>query len=88
MAQCFILEVDGAGSGHGTAILGDDRQVGGAVIVWDKVVGLVVAVGVGGVVRDLTANTVGKVVRGHVLDELRRHRNRAEHMSVTGPAWM
>lgn len=68
--QSFLLHVNGAGHGHGATILGNDGQVGRAVVLRDKVLGLVVLVGVGGVVRDPAADVVGKVVRGHVVDEL------------------
>lgn len=63
----FLLLVNGAGHRHGAPILGNDGQVGRSVVLWDKVLGLVILVGVGGVVSDPAADVVCKVVRGHVV---------------------
>lgn len=66
--RSLLLQVDGASRRHGAPILGDDGQVGRPVVLRDKVLGLVVLVGVGGVVRDPATDVVSKVVGGHVVD--------------------
>ena len=61
-SESFLLQVDGAGSRHGASVLGYDRQVGRPVVVRHKVIRLVVAVRVGGVVCDFTPDAVGEVI--------------------------
>lgn len=72
VGQSFLLQVDGAGCRHGAPVFGDDGQVRRAVVLRHKVLRLVVVVWMCGVVCDFTANVVGEVVGGHVVDELRR----------------
>lgn len=87
----FLLQINGAGGRHSASILSYDRQVSRAVVVWDKVVWLVVAVWVGGVVCNFTSYAVRKVVWGHVLDELRRAKqvsHRAVPDSLSWKPWM
>lgn len=61
-SEGFLLHVNGAGCCHGASVLSYDRQVGRPVVVRDKIVWLVVAVRMGGVVRDFTPYAISEVV--------------------------
>lgn len=73
----FLLGVDCASGGHCASIRRYDGQVGGAVVVWDKVLGLVVLLWMCGVIGDLTAKDVSQFIRGDILDKLKRQTGRA-----------
>lgn len=57
-----LLEINRTGGCHGTSILSYDGQVSCAVVLWDEIFRLVVAVRVGGVICNFTPYAIGKIV--------------------------
>ena len=83
-AQQPLLEVDGAGGRHSTAVLCDDRQVSSAPVIRHIELGLVVGDRVSGVVRDLGPELGREELGGHVADHLPRPQSWPEEVGREG----
>lgn len=72
----FLQMVYGAGGCHCTPVLCHHRQMCCPMVLGDKVLRLIVVHVMGGIICNLLTEGIGKVIWGHVADELKRRGDR------------